>query len=266
MASAAGRLAVLAVATSLPVWVAFGGNRRADQETAGLVIRATVTDIRWTVDDQFVSMVPYLTLGVRNEGTEPMFFLSAEPPGSWRRPPDLPDSSERGVYAAAPVVTDALLFDSEPPDKEVSKERAIQDSPGGASVDDSPRWSQLRQALDLSVPPGSKIKTLAPGEEWTLRIAVAFGFPVREQDARRRDPRTSAWKDIARLATVWCSVRCDFWPANLEIGTEDRMNGTFGRELRRRWRPYGLLQLDSVYTRPVLLDLSGAPKLGAPPE
>jgi len=62
------------------------------------------------------------------------------------------------------------------------------------------------------------------------------------------------WQILEEASPVWLRLECDTWPQNVE---RPLLNGKFrlGGELRKRWKSIGELQLDSVESEPVKLDL-----------
>lgn len=128
----------------------------------------------------------------------------------------------------------------------------------GESVDTSPEWTSLRNALDQQLPPLDEVRILAPNESWKWEDIVGIALPKISGKNYFSDKRES-WDNIKQLPTVWLQVICNVWPENLESkNSRDRRQYPFGNKLQKRWRNIGLLWLDNITSEPIVLDLKNS--------
>ena len=127
----------------------------------------------------------------------------------------------------------------------------------GESIDTSPEWTVLRNALNQSSPPPDKIRVLTPNESWKWEDAVDIALPQSSNKNYFSDKRES-WESLEQLQTVWLQTICQVWSLNLEAKNSEQTELIFGNELQTRWKDVGLLWLDNIQSEAIALDLRTA--------
>jgi hypothetical protein len=124
---------------------------------------------------------------------------------------------------------------------------------GPADQSRSPEWTEFRKALDQQSPPSALVRILQPGERWVTESFSVLRPPIKFENYRVDRPPVS-WQILKEASPVWLRLECDTWPRNVE---RPPLDGRFrlGSKLRKRWKRSGELQLDSVESEPVKLDL-----------
>jgi hypothetical protein len=128
---------------------------------------------------------------------------------------------------------------------------------GPADQSRSPEWTEFRMALDQQSPPSPLVRILQPGESWVTDSFIVLRPPIKFESYRVDRPPVN-WQILKESSPVWLRLQCDLWPRNVErppLSERFRL----GRELRRRWKRVGDLQLDSVVSEAVQLDLQERP-------
>lgn len=118
------------------------------------------------------------------------------------------------------------------------------------AIDQGKRWQSLQKEINKPSPPPI-VRVLAPDETWSVEITDWFQIS-RTQSV---NPSDKPWSVIRESAPIWLLVTFEWWPKNMEPG-DDREELEFGKMLRHRWQKYGELQLGSITSEPIKLDLS----------
>jgi hypothetical protein len=248
-------------------------------ESGGLVFWAAVKSVEWEADQDGIAMWTNLAAKLVNQAPQPRILLAAEPPGSL---PRLRDPKERAYCTASVIFPGYMLFATEKDAYATKTDAAaggglLDYGKSGPAIEDHvlsdprpARWPTLRKTLDTKLPPSDKVKILRHSEEWEMSVTVLIGFQRRPQDARQtviETPRNGnfhpkSWQEVRPLRVVWCRVLCTPWQINLEQGSSSsKWRQPFGHELQARWRKYGVLQLDDIWSEPFPLDLTSGPGL-----
>lgn len=119
------------------------------------------------------------------------------------------------------------------------------------SLTASPEWETLRQRLNEQFPPPDVTRVLAPGESLPYEAKVTLYI----QKAGSFDGTSQKWEAIRQASPVWLQVTFEMWPIALEPRF-DPDNPDFGKTLRRRWHPYGRLEIEHLTSEPMQLDLT----------
>lgn len=133
-------------------------------------------------------------------------------------------------------------------------ENILYDLYRGPSISKSSEWENFRSVINQSIPPQGIFKVLKPRERWSRDIDYTMSLPINKLESYRADRPAVDWDVILKNPTVWLRFGCDVWPFNVESdpwAEEFRL----GNELQKKWLKYGLLQLDSVVSEPIELNL-----------
>jgi hypothetical protein len=110
-------------------------------------------------------------------------------------------------------------------------------------------WRNQSCILDKPQPPQELIRILRPGETWSLTHLKDFiDF---EKKSMSFPPNEKMWDEIKDHKPLWIQIELEAWPIDLGYRQDD----SFGFMLRRRWQPYGILQLGRLTSAPIRLDL-----------
>jgi hypothetical protein len=125
--------------------------------------------------------------------------------------------------------------------------RYVYSSGGRFSLDNSPYWQDLRNALDHETPPEDAIRRIEPRRSWEFDSDIDFGitkYHFLSQDKNSLD-------EIRSNPHVWLQVKILMWPNPIE-----QYGPSFpgGLSLQKRWRP-GHLIIEDQKTEPVELIL-----------
>lgn len=137
------------------------------------------------------------------------------------------------------------------------KPNILATSYGGESNDISSKWSILRQKLDQPSPPSDLTKILLPTESWTLETTARLSVPTDSKVDISYGKKESL-KVIKNLSPVSLRVICEVWSWNIEELDDEREKLKFGHKLKERWKNFGSLWLDEIYSEPILLNLNSA--------
>lgn len=195
-----------------------------------LVLRVRVVSIKneSSPGTSVIAMTAALRMDLHNEGKKPVILLIEKAP-----------LCVRAVLtkSSGAAVGDNILFDEY----------------RGPSVATSPDWEIFRRALDQPKPPVEMTQIVKPGESWATDSFVVMRPPVKLERYRVDRPPIS-WRLLRESSPVWLRVECDAWPLNVERQpTSGKIR--FGRELQKRWHEFGKLQLDSVVSEPIEVEL-----------
>lgn len=201
------------------------------KENYSIVLRSEVESIEIQSNTPSSVMLNVnLKMDLFNNGIKPVIFLEAKPP-----------ELRGGALAKNP--------------EDFSSFKHLALDYYGESIDTSPEWTVLRNALNQPSPPQDKVRILMPDESWKWEGRVQISLPKSDKDAFS-DKET--WESIRRLPAVWLRAICQVWSLNLEPKGTDRDELKFGNELQKRWKNTGLLWLDDIQSEPIALDLKTA--------
>jgi hypothetical protein len=126
---------------------------------------------------------------------------------------------------------------------------------GGPSISTAPSWAEARKALDQPQPPAGLTEILPPNASSSFDASVHIVCPKEPAGGSLRRP---SLKELREAGTVWLRVYYQMWSWNLEPDVRRQTELNFGRELQRRWKSFGELRLEDVYSEPIRLDLKDA--------
>jgi len=131
---------------------------------------------------------------------------------------------------------------------------------GPANQSRSPEWTEFRKTLDQQSPPSSLVRILQPGESWVTESFIVLRPSIKFESYRVDRPPVN-WQILKESSPVWLRLQCDLWPRNVE---RPPLSEKFklGRELQKRWKRMGDLQLESVMSNPIELDLQANDQTG----
>jgi hypothetical protein len=72
-------------------------------------------------------------------------------------------------------------------------------------------------------------------------------------------------ESLRKIPSLYLSVESQFWPVIVEK-PEHRADRPFGHKLQKRWRAYGILQLEPIVSEPMLIKLPDALPLNLLPQ
>jgi hypothetical protein len=193
-----------------------------------LHVKATSIEKEILPNSSIVTITIALKLEFKNSGFKPLILLS-------ERCPFCPGAVL--TKTSGPAIGDNILFDQY----------------YGPSISTAPEWKVFRASLNQSKPPRDLVQVILPGDSWVMEKAVVLRLPKKLERYRVDRPLTS-WDVLLQSSPIWLRLKCDVWPFNVE---SDPWSGKlpFGRELQKRWRKYGVLQLKQVISEPIKLDL-----------
>jgi hypothetical protein len=221
---------VLVVGSFVYIQLVFGQSQSRNPEAESVILRAKVLSVRDEVLPRasVVAVTATLKLEFVNTGERPVILLIN------RSPLCVGTTLTR---SAGPALGDNILFDEY----------------RGPSANTSPDWKVFRTTLDQPKPPAGLFQIIKPGESWATDSFVVLRPPIK-LERYRVDRSPVSWQILKESSPVWLRLRCDVWPLNVERQpTSGELR--FGRELQRRWKDFGELQLNSLVTEPIELDL-----------
>ena len=115
------------------------------------------------------------------------------------------------------------------------------------SADRSPQWADLQKRMDLTNPSGDLTRTLRRGESVNLKRTTNLRI-------FRKGLNGSSWNEIRAASPVWLTVELDLFPANLDQTSTSAKS--FGKKLQKKWKRFGVLQIEVLQSEPIRLDLS----------
>jgi hypothetical protein len=193
-----------------------------------IVLRAQIVNVEIkTSPESNVNVIATVMLDFRNAGSRPLILFLKE--GAF--PSCVGTVLTR---TSGPAVGDNLLLSEY----------------HGLSIDRSPEWKTLRVVLDQRAPPGKITRMIEPGEGWQMQARLYMYPPSKPKF--RGDRSAVTWGTLRKTSPLWIRVECETWPLNVE---RDHRNMRFGRQLQKRWRKSGILQLDPITSEPVVLEL-----------
>ena len=130
----------------------------------------------------------------------------------------------------------------------ISREEAIARNSifvsGGLLSCNPPAWQKKKEALDNAIPPESLIRKIAPGCEWRFDKVVLLAIEKNGS----YDKRSKPWEEIKKHNPLWLRLSFQLWPSNLEA---DESDPKYGNGLNKKWKSFGLLQLNYVTSDPI---------------
>jgi hypothetical protein len=208
----------------------FGQSGSSGSGASPLVLRGRVLSVKDETlsNASFVAVTATLRLEFVNAGGSPVILLT--------------DRSPLCVGATLTRSSGAALGDN-----------ILFDEYRGPSVSTSPDWGVFRATLDQQKPPARLVQIIKPGESWATESLVVLRPPIKLERYRVDRPPV-AWQILKESSPVWLRLKCDVWPQNVERRpTSGKV--VFGHELQKRWRHFGELQLNSLVSEPIELDL-----------
>src|SRR5271157_578777 len=133
---------------------------------------------------------------------------------------------------------------------------------GGENLSEEAEWRRLRFQLDRPTPLKDKVRILAPGEKWAFELSGSMTFPIKF-DAKAIPHPPAIWETISsleslrKIPSLYLRVESQFWPVIIEK-PEHHADRPFGHKLQKRWRAYGILQLEPIVSEPMPLKLPDA--------
>lgn len=193
------------------------------------LLRGKVESVEVTELDGTAALIKIkLKMELINTGSDPLILLQKDPLFVGAALAKSPDALARGEF----LVTDYA----------------------GPAVDLSSEWVALRASLDKVSPPPDQTLLLRPNDSRLLEASVGISVPTKP-GVNISFSKKESLQTIQKLSPIWLRVVCEAWPRNIEPGA-DRSKLKFGRKLRSRWRGYGVLWLDDIYSEPIRLDLN----------
>jgi len=220
----------LVVGSFTCIQLVFSQSQSRNSEAESVVLRAKVLSVR----DEVVPMasVAAVTATLRlefvNAGRGPVILLISRSPIC---------AGTTLTRSARPALGDNILFDEY----------------RGPSVSTSPDWEVFRTNLDQPKPPVGLFQIIKPGESWATDSFVVLRPPIKIERYRVDRPPIS-WQMLKESSPVWLRLKCDMWPLNVEHQPTPEKT-RFGHELQKRWQDVGELELNSLESEPVELDL-----------
>jgi hypothetical protein len=149
----------------------------------------------------------------------------------------------------SPICVEAIITKTANPEE---GDNILYDQYRGASINFSPEWKKLREALNQSKPPTDLIKIVKPGESWINDNYIIFR-PSLKLEKYTIDLPAVSWNLLLQSSPAWLRLKCELWPFNVEPDPRSSEN-RFGHELQQRWHQYGILQLDTITSEPIAID------------
>src|SRR5271157_1675280 len=204
-----------------------------DERSEGppLILRGQVLESRMEpspVPSEFAILVVKIRVDFVSRGKVPVIFLTDSLPG---------------------VLEVTLTKNPDP----VNDENVLYHEPGGESLSEEAEWRRLRSELDRPTLPRNRVAVIQPGEKW-----------VMETELWLRPDTITVWGVPSSLAilknapSLFLRVEYLFWPYIIEKPPY-RADRPFGHKLQKRWRAYGMLQLEPIVSEPMPLKLPDAP-------
>jgi hypothetical protein len=172
-----------------------------------------------------------LKLSIINTGKAPLIFLRREP-----------DCNQAVIAKNA----DEL---------DIRNRKFLAYSGRGSSEITSKKWANLHKSLNRALPPSALTRILAPGESFDFDGLIRLDLPKEPAMYASSPTRSESLTRLQELSPVLLKVRCDPWPLNLDGVNNGRHKLKFGRELQLKWKHFGWLWLDDIYSEPITLDL-----------
>jgi hypothetical protein len=147
----------------------------------------------------------------------------------------------------------------------LDKEIILNDEPGVSSLSDEAGWRSLRTRLDKPSPPKDLVTVIAPGGKWESENSTVVRGTVKlgkKHYAKPFQAYPTSLDWFTTISPVYIRFQVEFWSALTEKRPDQR-SMPFGHKLRKRWKSYGDLQLGSVLSEPIRLDLPGVDGSGS---
>jgi hypothetical protein len=140
-------------------------------------------------------------------------------------------------------------------DPAFAKKDILYERQGGPSVTDGPGWDNMRKALDQASIPDRVTRTLLPAQRLTFDSQVTIVCDQKRGDSIPPNPTLD---DLQEAGALWLRVYYETWSFNLESNFADHGELKFGHKLQERWKEYGKLVLDDIYSEPIKIELKAA--------
>ena len=226
---------------------AIGSDKASNYSKDVITLRGTVTSVESApVKDSEIFLNVHLKLALVNACPAPLIVLAAERPEyHW--------GSDDGT-ASHPSLYGALMFKR--PELSARQDALADTFYGPSDYGDSPEWKALRASLDEPRPPADKVRILMPNDEWHFEDVLRFSISLKDKPMCNGGVLCppAGWETIQPLKVVWLRPLLEIWPVNL---APHPLTGKdlFGHTLQKRWRKYGVLQIDDVVSEPIEFDL-----------
>jgi len=228
--------ALSAILLCVPSTHLSGAGTSVPRNLDAITLRGTVTSLDGIVRDETgTSFDIHLDLTLINTRTKPLMFLTAERP-----------IIVGGLIAEEPEIT--RLADS------------LDYTTYGPSIAPTPEYALMRSSLDVARPPSDMVRILMPNEQWQFQGVLKF----RLRDSLLPYCRIAgvcmpaSSEPVRNMKSAWLRAYLEIWPTNLEPFPRHGSK-TFGHMLQKRWRKFGVLQLERVVSEPIKFNLTDVP-------
>jgi len=205
---------------------------KARTENGSLVLKGQIIDVK--VEPSPPDPTYYIDIRFKirfelvNEGKVPVLFLTD----------DLPALDTLTLTKSAGQVND---------------ENTLFDEPGGESLSEEAAWRGLRVVLDQPVPPQDKVRVIEPGQKWEFQTST-FVRPPFKYGTRTVGGHPTSWEILRNEASLFLRVQYMFWPYSVEKPPH-QAERPLGHMLQKKWRRFGILQLEPIISEPMLIKL-----------
>lgn len=121
------------------------------------------------------------------------------------------------------------------------------------SLSGAPEWADVRITLNQPAPPAEVTTILSPGQNLSFDSDLIIHSNPRRTDSIPEHP---TFAELKEAGTFWLRVHFDTWSSDIEPNPRS-LKMEFGRALRTRWKDFGYLWLDEIYSEPIQLNLKG---------
>jgi hypothetical protein len=134
----------------------------------------------------------------------------------------------------------------------LDNEKVLYEEAGVSNGQMDYEWLNLKSHLRGFPPPPDAVRSLAPGEGWTVSYETPISIQFDPLLAKSSEANAAHRDALTSNAPVYYRVQVAFWPP-----AAGPLKGLakFGHRLQKRWERYGRLKLDSVWSEPVQLNL-----------
>lgn len=211
----------LSFTQTLTIWAC--KRSMALEETTGLKLQGQVVEFRLLEEDRHkIRFGVRLKLTFANDEAEPIMLLKQR--------------FDVGAEMLARSCEDARAG------------RFLYTSTHWSSLSLSSEWSDWRQRLDAESPAPELVSVIGPGQSLSVEVETAIYI----EKAGNFDRTNKSWDEIRQSSKVCLQVEVETWPTNLEPKHKPQ-GQAFGEALRRRWKSFGLLQLERLRSEPIQL-------------
>ena|SRR5262245_15255186 len=155
-------------------------------------------------------------------------------------------------FREAPYVFTGLKISRDPA---FAKKDILDEYYGGPSASFWIAWENMRKALDQAIPPSRLTRIVLPAQSLTFDSTVTI---VCNKKPSGSIPDHPTFNELQEAGTLWLRVYYETWSLNLERDSPDAIKRRFGHKLQERWKKYGKLLLDDMYSEPIKIELKEA--------